>query len=148
MILVTLTYCAWLKGDEIAIHLLVTNTEQVFKGKMMDDIGIWIAIVGVLLILAGSTWHVNQRSERARRKAIRAKMPEWGAATCRTILMKKIRIGLTAEQVELSWGEPHTVDQQVVTEHSVQKQRWVYGKPESHEKHVYFMNGIVTKWRS
>ncbi len=114
----------------------------------MDDIGFWIAIVGVFFGLAGATWHVNQRSERARRKAIQTKIPEWGAATCRTILMKKIRIGLTTEQVELSWGEPHTIDQQEVIENGVQTQRWVYGRSESSEKHVYFMNGIVTKWRS
>jgi hypothetical protein len=114
----------------------------------MDDIGFWIAIVGVFLVLAGVTWRVSQRTERARRKTLRAKMPEWDAATCRTILMKKIRIGLTTEQVELSWGEPYIIDQQEVIENRVQTQRWVYGTPESHEKHVYFMNGIVTKWRS
>ena len=114
----------------------------------MGNIGFWIAIVGVFFVVAGATWRVSQRSERARRKAIRAKIPEWGAATCRTILMKKIRIGLTTEQVELSWGEPYTIDQQEVIEHGVQKQRGVYGRPESSEKHVYFMNGIVTKWRS
>jgi hypothetical protein len=114
----------------------------------MDNIGFWIAIVGVFFILAGVTWHVAQRSERARRKAIRANMPEWGAVTCRTIMMKKIRIGLTTEQVELSWGEPHTIDQQEVIEPGVQTQRWVYGKPGRNEKQVYFMNGIVTKWRA
>jgi hypothetical protein len=114
----------------------------------MDDIGFWIAIVGVFFIFAGVTWHVNQRSERARRKAIRAKMPEWGAATCRTILMKRIRIGLTTEQVESSWGQPCTIDQQEVIEYGAQKQLWVYGQPGSNEKHVYFTNGIVTKWRS
>ena len=124
------------------------ETIRIFKGRTMDDIGFWIGIVGVVFVLAGVTWHVNQRSERARRKAIRTRIPEWGAATCRTILMKKIRIGLTTEQVELSWGEPYTIDQQEVIEHGVQKQRGVYGRPESSEKHVYFMNGIVTKWRS
>ena len=114
----------------------------------MGNIGFWIAIVGVFFVVAGATWRVSQRSERARRKAIRAKIPEWGAATCRTILMKKIRIGLTTEQVELSLGEPYAIDQQEVIEPGAQIQRWVYRRPKNSARHVYFMNGAVTKWRS
>lgn len=116
--------------------------------RAVDDIELWMAIGSLFLVLAGVGWHVNQRSEHARRKAIRAKMSEWGAPTCRTILMKKIRIGLTTEQVELSWGEPYTIDQQEVIENGVQKQRWVYGRPQSDEKYVYFTDDMVTKWRA
>jgi hypothetical protein len=114
----------------------------------MGDIRFWIAVVGVFFVVAGVTWHISQRSEGARRKVIQAKMPEWDAATCRTILMKKIRIGLTTEQVELSWGEPYAIEQQEAIEPGVQTQRWVYRRPKSSARHVYFMNGKVTKWRS
>lgn len=53
---------------------------------------------------------------------------------------KKIKIGMTKEEVELSWGKPSDINR-TVTQYSTHEQ-WVYGK-----QYLYFEDNILNSWQ-
>ena len=57
------------------------------------------------------------------------------------IQSKKIVLGMTEEQVLLSWGKPHDINKSVGS-WGVHEQ-WVYRE----EYYLYFENGILTSWQ-
>ena len=114
----------------------------------MNDFMLAIALVSLLLVCVCVSRNINQRSERTRRKIIRTKMQDWGVPTCRTIWMKRMQVGFTAEQVELSWGEPDRIDQEEVTKDGLRKTRWLYGLTHGEdERYVDFTNDQVSTWK-
>lgn len=60
------------------------------------------------------------------------------------ILKGKIRLGMTKEQVEVSWGKPRDINKSVGS-WGVHEQ-WIYRKF-SHSTYLYFENGILTSWQ-
>ena len=65
----------------------------------------------------------------------------------RCILNKKIRIGMTKEQVLLSWGRPceyGSCINKTVGAWGVHEQ-WVYSSP--YGPYLYFENGVLTSWQ-
>lgn len=54
----------------------------------------------------------------------------------KTIEQKKVQTGMTAEQVQLSWGKPKHVNKGAGGGYA----QWLYGK-----RHLYFENGILTR---
>ena len=73
-------------------------------------------------------------------KRIHARHPEWEADDCNTIGKRKIRIGMTKEQVAAAWGRPYHIN----------KTHNAYGRSEQwvmHEmgsNYVYFEDGFCT----
>jgi hypothetical protein len=61
-----------------------------------------------------------------------------GKATYRSILEKKVRLGMSKRLVELSWGKPRSVNRTVSTGGGVSEQ-WVYS-----DNYVYFDKSRVT----
>jgi hypothetical protein len=57
---------------------------------------------------------------------------------CEAVAAHQVGLGMTAEQVKLSWGEPNSINQTVVT--GVVSEQWVYRS----RQYVYLKNGIVT----
>ncbi len=60
------------------------------------------------------------------------------------ILKGEIRLGMTKEQVEVSWGKPRDINKSVGS-WGVHEQ-WIYRKF-SHSTYLYFENGILTSWQ-
>jgi len=56
------------------------------------------------------------------------------------IIEKRIRIGMTKQQVILSWGKPERINRSVGS-WGIHEQ-WIYGRT-----YVYFENGILTAWQ-
>lgn len=53
---------------------------------------------------------------------------EWGEDTCKKLLQKIIAVGMSADMVRLSLGEPTTIDNRDVSAKG-EKYRWIYGVP-------------------
>lgn len=72
---------------------------------------------------------------------IKDKHPQWSNDDCNTIAEKQIRIGMTAEQVEMAWGKPHQINSTVRAKG--EHQQWVmYDSIRS--DYLYFDSGILT----
>lgn len=98
---------------------------------------------------------VNERREKAAKQEAEAKeadrlrkienQPE---DVRDLILAHQVTLGMTAEQVELSWGPPHTKNR-TVTKYGVSEQ-WVYGYADRWSdttRYLYFDDGVLTSWQ-
>ena len=70
----------------------------------------------------------------------RKKHPDWPEEIWDLIKKGKIRLGMTKEQVRLSWGQPNDINRSVGP-WGIHEQ-WVYGS-----QYLYFENGILTSWQ-
>ena len=68
--------------------------------------------------------------------------PTWPADFAETIKQRKIRLGMSAQQVELSWGKPERVNS-TVSAQGVREQ-WVYGGGQL----LYLEDGKLTTFQS
>ena len=74
-----------------------------------------------------------------KRSAVRdacTKHPEWSLEDCQTIDQQKVQIGMTAEQVRLSWGKPKKIN--TTTYSGGEREQWVYG-----DEYLYVSNGVL-----
>ena len=56
----------------------------------------------------------------------------------KAILDRKVQVGMTDEQVKLSWGNPGKINRTVTVNHV--SEQWVYGS----STYLYFDNGVLT----
>lgn len=56
-----------------------------------------------------------------------------------------ITIGMTKNEVRLSWGGPYSVNRTVTTGSS--HEQWVYGDEYNSKTYLYFDDGILTAWQ-
>jgi hypothetical protein len=68
--------------------------------------------------------------------------PMWTEVDRLTVAERKIKLGLTEDQAEISWGIPESKNN-TVTQYSKRTQ-WVYG---SSKTYLYFENGKLTAWQ-
>ena len=83
----------------------------------------------------------KKKGNHARKKGfqeLKRAYPEWGEETVRAIAKGKISLGMTGDQVKLSWGEPAHRSQDVTE--SGERDLWRYGTGE----HLYFQKGVLT----
>jgi hypothetical protein len=59
----------------------------------------------------------------------------------KAILDRKVQIGMTDEQVKLSWGNPGKINRTVTVNHV--SEQWVYGS----STYLYFDNGVLTSFQ-
>jgi hypothetical protein len=74
-----------------------------------------------------------------KRSAVRAACtdhPDWDMETCQTIDQKEVSIGMTSEQVRLSWGKPERIN--TTTTANIEREQWVYGR-----EYLYVVNGVL-----
>jgi hypothetical protein len=62
--------------------------------------------------------------------------PEWEMEVCQSIDQGEVSIGMTADQVRLSWGKPEKINATLSSER--QREQWVYGK-----QYLYLQNGVL-----
>lgn len=60
---------------------------------------------------------------------------DWDLDLCQTIADRQVQIGMTAEQVRLSWGRPERVN--TTTLRGYEQEQWVYGI----DHYLYFRDG-------
>ena len=65
------------------------------------------------------------------------KHPTWDREICGVIAEKKIRIGMTAEQIRAAWGKPEKVNSTITARGT--HEQWVYGDGQ----YVYFDEGVM-----
>jgi len=65
----------------------------------------------------------------------------WPEHIQEAVLQRKIILGMTKQQVELSWGKPERINRSVGT-WGVNEQ-WVY----EGQRYIYFQNGKLTSWQ-
>lgn len=82
----------------------------------------------------------------SRIQGIMSRVGEWGHSTCNLLLQKSIGVGMTADMVRASLGEPHTVDNREVTKTS-EKYRWIYGVPRHGAVYIWFKDHQVVRIR-
>lgn len=87
------------------------------------------------------------RNESKRKNKILFHQNEWGSEICKTLICKKISIGMTEEMVLLSWGHPSKKETKEITANH-KKTRWIYGTPRKNADYVWFKNGEVWKIKS
>lgn len=66
----------------------------------------------------------------------------WTDADRQTVAEKKIKLGMTEDQAELSWGNPESKNN-TVTQYGKRSQ-WVY---KASKTYLYFENGKLTAWQ-
>jgi hypothetical protein len=69
-------------------------------------------------------------------RAACAANPGWDMEVCQTIDQGEVSIGMTADQVRLSWGKPNKVNATLTSQN--QREQWVYGK-----QYLYMQNGVL-----
>jgi hypothetical protein len=82
--------------------------------------------------------------ELLKRSTVRAactKHPDWAMETCQTMDQKHVSMGMTAEQVRLSWGKPEKVNATITSR--TNHEQWVYGN-----QYVYIENNVVTSMQT
>jgi len=100
-------------------------------------VGLFVSVQGCILQDVphiGGRWIRNQRIQYVNQH------PELPSKIRNYILTEKICLGMTAEQVRVSWGNPYDINRTVGSWGS--HEQWVYG-----EKYLYFDNGILTSWQ-
>lgn len=95
----------------------------------------------------------DAKEKEKERKQFKQKIAKFPQKIQQLILAKKISLGMTKEQVRLSWGSPKDINRSAGS-WGVHEQ-WVYG-PYSisnrsiyigRDSYVYFENGILTGWQ-
>jgi hypothetical protein len=66
------------------------------------------------------------------------KYPSWDKDICEILAKGKVRIGMTAEQARVSWGNPDDINRTISTYGN--REQWVYG----HSSYLYFDDGVLT----
>jgi hypothetical protein len=80
----------------------------------------------------------------AKRAAARAKLIQsknWPESIKQDVLNRKVGIGMTQEQVTLSWGKPERINQSVGPWGT--HEQWIYG-----HTYLYFENGVLRSYQS
>jgi outer membrane protein assembly factor BamE (lipoprotein component of BamABCDE complex) len=103
-------------------------------------IGLPILLVGLWVWL----WLERRAISREREQKINARLSEWGNIVCTQLLNRQIAVGMTTEQVTLSWGQPTYTDEYEVTANG-EKVRWVYRRPRGDASYVWFIYGKVAR---
>jgi hypothetical protein len=67
----------------------------------------------------------------------RLKYPQFDEATWAIIQEGKVKVGMTAEACEVSWGKPNSINKTLTA--GIASEQWVYG-----ESYLYFENGLLT----
>lgn len=71
---------------------------------------------------------------------------KWGEEIITLVKEGKIRIGMTSEQVRVSWGEPDDIN--VTTTYYTRHEQWIYGTDYRYKRYyVYFDNGILSSYQ-
>jgi hypothetical protein len=73
-------------------------------------------------------------------KKLTDKYPAWPEEICEVVAEKRIRIGMTKEQVRVSWGKPERVNRTVTSRSN--HEQWVYGGA-----YLYFDDDILTSFQ-
>jgi hypothetical protein len=63
---------------------------------------------------------------------------DWGVRACDAVAQGQVYVGMTADQVRVSWGSPRSVNPL-----SIRREQWVYAS-----RSVDFDSGIVTSFQS
>jgi hypothetical protein len=66
-----------------------------------------------------------------------AKHTEWDMATCQTMDAREVSLGMTADQIRLSWGKPEKIN--TTTTARREHEQWVYGQGQ----YLYVDNGVL-----
>jgi hypothetical protein len=69
-------------------------------------------------------------------RAACVKNPDWEMEVCQTIDHGEVSMGMTADQVRLSWGKPQRINATLTSQN--QQEQWVYGK-----QYLYMQNGVL-----
>ena len=75
---------------------------------------------------------------------IMSRLAEWGQGTCLLLLRKQIGLGMSADMVRASLGEPDALDNEDITK-SGRKYRWIYGVPRHGAAYIWFKNDEVVR---
>jgi hypothetical protein len=78
--------------------------------------------------------------ELLKRPAVRAACTthsDWTMEDCQTIDQKRVAIGMTAEQVRLSWGKPQQINATISSQ--THREQWVYGV----HQYLYMHEGVL-----
>ena len=118
----------------------------------MTDEQAWVSVfwstVGIIVICL-LAWNIGIASDNIREQALvkaNAELvvqhPSWPWTV---INEHKIRLGMTTEMVQASWGHPRHINRSVGS-WGVHEQ-WVYGGYEGFSsQYLYFDDGILTSW--
>jgi hypothetical protein len=93
----------------------------------------------------------KEAAEKSRAKALAAKQAaartkliqskNWPESVKQDVLNRKVGIGMTQEQVTLSWGKPERINQSVGPWGT--HEQWIYGRT-----YLYFENGVLRSYQS
>jgi len=82
----------------------------------------------------------DRAAKWAAKRIIKIKSFNWPSEIEQTVINRKIRLGMTKQQVIESWGKPKDINR-TVSRYSVHEQ-WVYSNA-----YLYFENGVLTTWQ-
>lgn len=74
-------------------------------------------------------------------KKVKAEHQAWPNDICNTVAEKKIKIGMTVEQVRYAWGRPYKIN--TTTGSFGTHEQWVMSN-NINSSYVYFENGLMT----
>ena len=122
--------------------MLVGNTRMMVSGRvcvvlMTEDSLVGIMDVSVKDSDKGKWFHIDSRLTTQNLDSL---VHTWELSVSEKVSAGVIGLGMTCEQVKLSWGPPDDVHR-TVGSWGVHEQ-WVY-----RSQYIYFENGVVTSWQ-
>lgn len=81
---------------------------------------------------AGMTPPPTEEELSARGRALCEEHPAWSSDFCNQIVHHKVSLGMTQEQVQLSWGKPDRINR-TASLRGDSTEQWVYGR-----QYLYF----------
>jgi hypothetical protein len=114
------------------------DTRGIAGTESADAMGLRIDIDSFASRTESAVYHLEleEQRETVRRRAVEAK--RWPADIEQAVLGRRVRLGMTTEQVELSWGKPSRVNE--TRNAGGLSEQWVYPGRD----YLYFSNGVLT----
>jgi len=118
---------------------------------MRSKCGCWSLM---LMIFLGMACAATADVDLMRRRQYVSQHPELSQKVKQAILRGEIFLGMTREQVEASWGKPHSINRSIGIWGT--HEQWVYGYKKYYgagvsgfvpTHYLYFENGILTSWQ-
>lgn len=88
----------------------------------------------------------GQAADGGRVQGILSHLDGWSEEACLLLLKRNIGLGMTAEMVRASLGEPDTVDNRDISARG-EKYRWIYGVPRHGAAYIWFKDDKVVRVR-
>jgi hypothetical protein len=116
------------------------NYEDTYRVQMNNGEFLYVNVGTFEASLVGGSILSYDPQKRETERIAEIRRRKWAAEIERAVISKKILLGMTYEQIQMSWGKPQRVNRSVGA-WGVREQ-WIYGST-----YLYVENGKLASWQ-